>query len=74
MKRRVSPALIAFGAIVIFGSVSVLVGYAGGWIGSRVEKRCEDYCVARGKKGQMAPIYPKTMTGDRQGPTECNGR
>ncbi|WP_206168918.1 hypothetical protein, partial [Variovorax beijingensis] len=74
MKRRTSPALIAFGAIVIFGGASVLLGYSAGWLGSRLEERCQDYCAARGKQGQMAPVYPKTMTGSRDRPAECGCR
>lgn len=71
MKRRISAGLIAFGAIVIFGGASVLIGYSAGW---RLEERCQDYCAARGKQGQMAPVYPKTMTGSRDGPAECGCR
>ena len=74
MKRRISPALIALGAIVFFGVASVLIGYGSGWLGSRLDERCQTYCEARGKQGQMEPVYPKSMTGSRDGPNECGCR
>jgi hypothetical protein len=74
MKRRISPSLIALGAIVAFGVVSVLIAFGAGWLGSRLEEQCRTYCAARAKQGQMVPIYPKTMTGSRDGPNECGCR
>lgn len=74
MRRRISPALIALGVVVVFGVTSVLVGYGSGWLGSRLEARCQTYCATQRKQGQMVPVYPKSMTGSRDGPTECRCR
>ena len=74
MKRRISPGLIGLGAIVVFGVAGVLISHGAGWFGSRLEEQCQTYCAARAKQGQMVPVYPKAMTGSRDGPTECGCR
>ncbi|MGJ7498197.1 hypothetical protein ACSFA8_24450 [Variovorax sp. RT4R15] len=71
MKFLTSRSMIALAAIVIVGVAGLIKGYSLGWIGSRIENQCQEFCAARGKPGQMLPVFPKSVTGGRDGPTEC---
>lgn len=74
MKRRISPAWIAFGAITVLGATGVLIGHRSGRSNSGLEQQCLTYCRGQGKEGQMVQTYPKTMTGSRDSPVECRCR
>jgi hypothetical protein len=74
MKRRISPAWLAFGVIFALGAAGVLIGYGSGLPSSGLEQRCQTYCRGQGKEGQMELVYPKSMTGSRDSPVECRCR
>lgn len=73
-KPRVSRDLVAALVIAVFGGAGVGISlYGEKWFGSP-EQRCKDSCALQGKEGVMANVYPKTMTGSRDGPMECRCR
>ncbi|WP_198087165.1 hypothetical protein [Variovorax sp. E3] len=73
-RFRISRGLLAAFVIVAFGGAGVLVSLYGiEWFGSP-GKRCHDSCALQGKEGVMARVYPKEMTGSRDGSMVCHCR
>ncbi|CAN7586545.1 hypothetical protein LJR084_004400 [Variovorax sp. LjRoot84] len=70
-ELRVPLGLAVAAVFATFGIAGVLKSlYGYEWFGSPAQ-RCHDYCVSQGKEGDMLRVYPKTMTGARDGPREC---
>lgn len=73
-KRRVPRDLIAAFVIVALGAAGVAISlYGTEWFGSPGQ-RCHSSCTLQGKEGVMTRIYPKQMTGAKDGPMECRCR
>jgi hypothetical protein len=73
-KRGMPRDLVAALVVVTFGLAGVLVTlYGDEWFGSPAQ-RCHDSCATQNKEGVMALVYPRTMTGSKDGPRECHCR
>lgn len=70
-KRRVPRDLLAAFVIIAFGVLGVAISlYGTEWFGSPGQ-RCLNSCALQGKEGIMTRVYPKGMTGSKDGPMEC---
>jgi hypothetical protein len=54
----------------VFIGISTVTGYLLSFLPSFQEK-CTAYCRTQGLEGKMVPVYPKTMTGSKEGRKEC---
>ena len=66
-SRRRWLVAICFGAVV---GLSVAVGYGLGFLPSFQEK-CAAQCLPQGLEGHMVPVFPRTMTGAKEGQKQC---
>jgi hypothetical protein len=73
MKHRLPRGLIvALGFLAIVG-VSILIAVVFG-PSQPFAERCSKYCQSIGKQGEVVAVYPRTMTGARDGPVNCECR
>ena len=55
---------------IAFVGLTTAIGYGLSLLPSFQEK-CIAQCLPQGLEGRMVPIFPKTMTGTREGQKEC---
>jgi len=60
---------LGFAAFVLVSLVVAVVGYRGSFV-----DRCTEYCVSKGKRAEVVPLFPRTMTGNRPSPENCECR